>query len=572
MEEEKREENVVVNNSIPGALNVVPPVIPPAVDEGISIPPATNDGPAIPPTRDDGPAIPPTRNDEVTIPQAPKEEQGVKVEKPVQQVSPVKEETPKKEEKEKIQYNKFNKILIYVFIVILVMAVLLCLLQFSNPDFSKFMWGINNKVSDLLFGMMQNMTFVSKYGLIVVEVLLFASIIVEGILSLIYKKDLKTKTKIANIMAPIVVVCGLLVSINTYFTFSNASHRGINEIYMRANMGSSYTQENLEDVIDYFKNRIIIYSESLNRVNGEIDTGSKPYDLAVEDLKNLAIKYEFLKGSYPKNIYTLSESDLKRFDYPVGLTYNFTIGIDDVNLSNLNKIFTITHELCHMKGVFRESDANYCSFLAGYNSNSDVSKYAMYINIMPNLLEALKNEELFDNIENEFGNICIESGYSEICNMYFKDINRYVKDTDTLELYTYSLDVYKSKKEELKQYLLGLNNRFNVTIQDNENKQLSLEEANKLIDEEDPNGLYIVGKITKEKYNENQKYLKTISDYFPHLYLSNSKDKEPDYSNYDYLKPNPVGNFITFTESEPEFGYDRSVRSILEYYDKYVLN
>ena len=233
MEEEKREENVVVNNSIPGALNVVPPVIPPAVDEGISIPPATNDGPA----------IPPTRNDEVTIPQAPKEEQEVKVEKPVQQVSPVKEEKPKKEEKEKIQYNKFNKILIYVFIVILVMAVLLCLLQFSNPDFSKFMWGVNNKVSDLLFGMMQNMTFVSKYGLIVVEVLLFASIIVEGILSLIYKKDLKTKTKIANIMAPIVVVCGLLVSINTYFTFSNASHRGINEIYMRANMGNSYTQE-----------------------------------------------------------------------------------------------------------------------------------------------------------------------------------------------------------------------------------------------------------------------------------------------------------------------------------------
>ena len=196
----------------------------------------------------------------------------------------------------------------------------------------------------------------------------------------------------------------------------------------------------------------------------------------------------------------------------------------------------------------------------------------MYINIMPSLLYASKNDELSQNIENEFGAICIDSGYSEICDLYFKDINRYTEGSDTLELYTYSLDVYKDKKEELKQYLLGLSNRFNVTIQDDENKQVTLEEANKLIDEESSTVLYLVGKITKEKYNENQKYLKTISDYFPHLFLSNSKEKDPDYSNYDYLKPNPVGNFISFSEKEPEFGYDRSVRSILEYFDKYILN
>lgn len=478
----------------------------------------------------------------------------------------------KKKSKEKIKLNKFNRILSRIVIAILVMTFLLCLLQFTNVNFSNYMWvNINNKLSAVEYSIMQNFKLLSTYGSIILLVIGGVIFIASLFIEVLFKNNLEKKTKATNILLPFALIGIFFLNFLLFDIFSDLSHRGINEIYMRDNMNATYTQKDLENVIDYFKNRIIVYSESLDRVGKNININKKPYDLVIEDLENLAVKYEFLKGGFPTKIHTLSDYELESSGYPTGLTSFFTVSLDN-NLTDLEKIFTLTHELCHVKGIIRESDANYCAFLSGYNSNSDVSKYAMYLSIMPNLLEALKNEELYYNIMNELGTMCIESEYGEICNLYYKDVYRYINSSDKLELYTYSLNVYKEYKEELKQYLLGLKNRFNITIKDEENKELSLEEANKLIDDESTMRLSLISNITESKYNENQKYLVTISNYFPHLYLSNSNESYPDYSSYDYLKPYPVGNYVALTEKEPEFGYDRVVRSILEYFDKYIFN
>ena len=473
----------------------------------------------------------------------------------------------------KIKYNKFSKIMMFILIASVVMNFLLSLLQFSNANFSNYMWTkVNYIFSDMLYKLMENFHNIVPYTNIIILVISLIIIIVSVTLSILFKKDLKKLSIFANIIMPFIVIFALTVNINTYLNLSDMTHRGINEIYLKDNMNKQYTQEDLENVIDFFKSRIILYAESLNRIGNKIDVGD-PYELAVNDLKNLAVKYEFLKGSYPSKVRELTSFDLKNSNSALGLTFNYTVGVDSKNLSEFGKIFTLTHEFCHVKGIIRESDTDYCAFIAAYNSNSDISKYSMYVSLLPNLLHASKNEELNNNIVNELGTICIESGYDELCNLYYKDINNYIDGSDKIEFFTYSLDVYKKKKEELKQYFVGLKNRFNITIKDETGKEYTLEEANALIDKSEEISLHLIGNITEEKFNENTKYLNTVSDYFAHLYLTNSSDKdEEDYSNFDYLKPNPTSMFATLTEKYPEFDYDRAVRSILEYFDKYIIN
>lgn len=489
-------------------------------------------------------------------------------EKPVEE----KKEEPPKKVKEKIKYNKLNKALIFIFVAIIFMVAILCLLQFTNSDFSNYIWlNINGKLNDFNYSVMQYVPIVSQFGYIVFTGIYIILLIINIFFLTKYKNDIEMKSKVENKLLPFILAMGFVVVINIYFTLSDASHRNINEIYMRDHLTTKYKEEDLQNVVDYLKSRIFTYAESLDRNNGQIIVSKDPYEMAVEDLRNLSFKYEFLKGSYPKKIRTLNNFDLSSTGYPVGLTYNYTVGIDDVYVDSLSKIFVLTHEFCHVKGIVRESDADYCAFLAGFNSNNDVSKYSMYISLIPNMLYIMKDKDLASSIENEFGSMCLESGYKEICNLYYKDLYRFTKGSDTLEMYTYALDIYKEKKEELKQYLVGLNNRFSIKITTSEKKQVSVEEANDLIEKGSNLSLKIVAKVTEDIYNKNASYLKTVSDYFLHLYLRNSKEKEESYPNYNYLKPFPTkSNYATLTEKAPEYSYERAIRSILEYFDKYV--
>ena len=483
----------------------------------------------------------------------------------------VKEEKPKKE---KIKLNKVNTILSYGLVAIVVIIVIICLLEFTNVDFSKKLWlGFNAVVNDFCYSVMQHVPFISQYGLITFYTLFAIVVLTNGFFIFKNKDDIEMKNKIQNKFMPVLLAFGLVIAIMCYFRFSDASHRGINEIYLRNNISTEYKEEDLQNLVDYFKNRIITYAESLNRKNGQIELEKTPYEMAVDDLKNISFKYEFLKGSYPTKIRKLSGFDLSTYDYPVGLTYNYTVGIDELNLTDLDKIFVLTHEFCHVKGIVRESDADYCAFLAGFNSNNDISKYSMFVGLLPNLLSIMQDKDLARSIENEFGSVCLESGYYEICNLYLKDLNRFIKGSDTLVLETYSLGVYKDKKEELKQYIQGLKNRFNVDIVDSENNTQTIEGVNKLIDEGASLTLKITGRITSDTYSKNISYLRTMSNYFPHLYLKNSKEKVETYPGYNYLKPFPMsGNYATLTEKAPEYSYDRAVRSILEYFTQYVFN
>ncbi len=485
------------------------------------------------------------------------------------------EEKKEKPKKEKIKLNKLNSALLYILVGIIVIFVILCLLQFTNPDFCKNMWlGINGTLTDLLYSVMQYVPLLSSYGYVIIMVPLVIIIVIDiYVLYIKYKNDIEKKTAFENKLFPVLFVFGLIVAVNMYFYFSETSHRGINEMYMRDNLYATYTDEDLQSVVEYFKNRIITYAESLNRQNGKIELEKDPYDMSIDDLKNISSKYEFLKGSYPKKIRTLSSFDLMTSGYPLGLTYNYTVGIDDETVSDLNRIFVLTHEFCHVKGIVRESDADYCAFLAGFNSNNDISKYAMYVGLFPNLLYIMNDRELANSYQNELGTICLESGYDELCNLYYKDLYRFVSGADTIVLDTYSLSVYKDKKEELKQYLLGLNNRFGVTITSSDGKTISIDEANKLVDEGSSLYLELTGKITKDSYNKNISYLRTMANYFPHLYLDISTEQEDEYPGYNYLKPFPTnGNYLTLTEKAPEYSYDRAARSILEYFNKYVFN
>ncbi|MDR0804151.1 MAG: DUF3810 domain-containing protein, partial [Oscillospiraceae bacterium] len=124
--------------------------------------------------------------------------------------------------------------------------------------------------------------------------------------------------------------------------------------------------------------------------NTDLDTNAVPTDSdAVAAMKNLSKKYPVLKTYYPKpkgivgSKYILSPFMLTGIYNPFTVEANYNTDCPPTELG-----FTMCHELSHLSGFMRESEANFIAYLACVNSDNIVLKYSGLFNAVNFCLNA----------------------------------------------------------------------------------------------------------------------------------------------------------------------------------------
>ena len=136
--------------------------------------------------------------------------------------------------------------------------------------------------------------------------------------------------------------------------------------------------------------------------------------------------------------------------------------IVDSKLDKTIKLNTINHELCHTKGILRESEAEFCAYVAGINSTDRFSQYSAYYNAfyrLTSVINQIDHEKALD-IEEDFTKLCLTDEYSEACNFYSIDTDTFIEGTDAYIGYSYRLRNYKEYKDPFMSVLNSLEKNF----------------------------------------------------------------------------------------------------------------
>ncbi len=387
-------------------------------------------------------------------------------------------------------------------------------------------------------------------------------------------KRLKKRNLIFNLtltLLPIFVLGFVLIS-NVYNT-SFYSYL-INHFQMKDRVDKEYGEEDILVLYDILLNKVIEQSLEFDRDdNGEIIYTDSLEQRAVSDLLNISNDYQFLKGLYPMNYKRINHGDNDYDGFAVGYTTGFGLAID-YNHSKAIVLNTITHELCHTKGIMRENEAVFCSFLAGVNSPDEFSQYAAYLEAFTRVDGALYDidpETELMRVE-PLLKLCLDEGFEEICQLYPKMIDSYIKNGKELEFVSYPLIDYKNHLGEI----IGLLSSFQedggqIYI---DGSLADLDYVLALIQNESYKVFRVKFKNNEELFNklipimkEHSHLFIAIQQYDPAAYPEDKTHEE--YLSY-YLKgfnnDNPLFDMMA-TIFEDEYDYSRVVRLLLEYYD-----
>jgi hypothetical protein len=476
-------------------------------------------------------------------------------------------------EKNKLVVNKTSLFFMITFAILYLVITIAITVLLAFRSLGDWFWlNVRNPIAGFFYKAFELIPGIGlKFGTICVWTFLIASVLL--IIVLTFKK-LKGRNVIFNIVLvviPIVVafesLIGLLYSTSFYTSL-------IDRFYLEETVEKEYQKEDLVALYDNLLNRVMEMSLEFDRdSDGDIIYTQSIEERAIGDLLNISDDYKFLKGAYPKKYKKMLPGDPEFGGMAMGLTSAFGVSID-YSTSKAILLNTITHELCHTKGVMRENEAVYCSFLAGINSDDKLSQYAAYLEAFTRVDYALRDidfEEEFLRVEPLF-KLCIDENFKEICEIYPKLTNAYVKDAKILEFITYPLIDYKDHVGELIGLLSSLS-----------------EDGGKLyIDGAEADMDYVLALIKNDSYKVIRIEFKNSSEVFDNLHDVMNKysnlflaiqqynpdeeveDKTPDeYLKY-YLKGFNNDNLLidlVNTFIEEDYDYSRVVRLLLEYYD-----
>ena len=362
------------------------------------------------------------------------------------------------------------------------------------------------------------------------------------------------------------VVIGVVFSLN---------HPTFSHLYFPEQEQEEYTLEDFDALSDYLSSKVLNYSDTFDRdENGKILYDGSLEELAVSNLRNISNRYPFLRGYYPRKLYSFSKKEMMEDPSTLGLTFITTVKINDTNTTT-DTLNTITHELCHTKGITRENEANFCSFIAGVESDNSLSQYAAYLEAYGRFLHAYK--EIYPTkaleYEDKVLSRCLIDEYRELCNFYLNDIytSQYIKKSNRFLIRTYLLNHYSYAEIENFVYSLKSEN-VHVKVYMRGEKVL-LQNLKTVFDQNQDQNLIITFDNSEEifkrlqpfLYRNKDRYISIVQDY-PGIYTG--VHMEPEEAIEYYTKPIPSSNLFTSFGSKFSNAYDysRTVRLLLEYY------
>ena len=140
----------------------------------------------------------------------------------------------------------------------------------------------------------------------------------------------------------------------------------------------AHSKDELKSLCTILVNDANKYSELINKDKNNIFTleGTKTSKVAAVAMEELSVKYPCMSDYYPKAKPILC-SFIMSYQSICGIYSPFTIEANYNNeMTDLEKPFTICHELSHLSGFMREDEANFIAYLGCMESDSAEFKYS----------------------------------------------------------------------------------------------------------------------------------------------------------------------------------------------------
>lgn len=458
--------------------------------------------------------------------------------------------------------------------IILILILSFVILSFFIPMLHNFLWlNIVNPINGLIFSLLDFSPFLASnfYSIIIILciIMILLGFILRKNTSISYNK----RNKYYNILNRISCIASLIILTIFILDFTVYANPKINYKYFPDNVDKNYTENDLIELGNYFKNELIDMSDDFAREDGKIIYNNDLVERAILDLKDVSKEYEFLKGFYPNKVGYMNDLELEGDD---GDTLGYTDGygiIVDKNQNDIHLLNTITHEFCHTKGLMRESEAEFCAFIAGVKSDEKFSNYSANYTAFYRLTTVLEyiNPEANNDVEEEFLNLCLNNNYLEACSLYQKELDFVLNGNDYFEIETYRLRNYVMHKEKIINVLRTLYYDSNAQFQLNE-ENVDISDIENLINTGSKETMKIIVNFN-ENFETISSYLKENQKYFKYIYQFDNEYEYEDY--YDknealeyYLSPFDKKdlNLLYDDEYDSEYIHERVVRLLLEYY------
>lgn len=474
----------------------------------------------------------------------------------------------------KLYFDETTKKFYLIWKIIFILILFVVSLSFFIPILHNFLWiNIVNEINGLMFTLLDFSPFLaSRFYEIAIAVFIIL-IVLNLILNKNTRISYKKRNRYYNLVNRVSCIASLIIIsifISDFITFAVPK---INYKYFPNNVDKIYTENDLIELGNYFKNDIIEMSDDFIRVDGEINYDNNLVDRAIGDLNGISNEYRFLEGLYPNKVGYMLESELIDDD---GSYFGYTSGYGvmvDKNQNDIHLLNTITHEFCHTKGIMKESEAEFCAFIAGMESNDKFSNYSAKYTAFYRVTSVLAyiNPKANDDVEEEFLNLCLNKNYVEACSFYPKEVDFMLAGNDYFEIETYRLRNYAMYEDNIIDILetlyYGGNARFEINEED-----IDILDIKNLIKLENKDTVKIIVNFNDE-FEQIASYLKENQKYFKSIYQLDSdyeyeNDLEADEALEYYLSPfdKKTLDLLYADEYDSEYAYERSVRLLLEYY------
>ena len=484
-----------------------------------------------------------------------------------------------KKKNKSVPMTKSSKKTLIICLGILLLIGIIFLIGMFNPTFAEFFWfNIRNLFVGLGFKIFQFCPWIGAWHNMLLVLIMWIFIIYAIGIELSKKIEFKKKVKIVNKYYSIVFIFMVVIMGPIMIDFTSLNNSKINERYFSDNINEVYDQEDIIQLANYFKNNIFKSVHSFDRIDGEIVYSEDLTERAVSDLLNISDKYLFLKGMYPNKVSDFFKLErIINNDGTLGYTKGFGIVVD-YNQNNVALINTITHEMCHAKGIFRESEAEFCAYIANASSEDVFSNYSANYNAFYRLVSALSYIDLNISldVEESFTNLCLSNEYSEACNFYNKQLDVFVEGTDEYELVSHRLRNYKDYSNGFMEMVSHLIRNYDAKIYVGE-KEVNLDYINSGIRSGSKDILNIKIDANKKKFLELSKFLSNYQKYMLAFYQTDNDIEEDDFLVGEealeyYVKPFDLEDRKNLLNDKwvDEYYYERVTRLLLEYYNDVV--